>query len=102
MASTTCCVNLDGPTCHAPHAPTPSEYSDMILLSDFLLVVEMVRRDTERAAKVSPRCWEAGTGREASGDDDAAERGDAFRSADDRLLFRCLANTMTSPARLMI
>lgn len=25
MAVTTCCVNLDGSACHAPHAPTPSE-----------------------------------------------------------------------------
>lgn len=68
----------------------------MVLLSRFLLVVERVRRDRGPFEETVTRecCREAAIGREASCED--AKRGDAVRSASDRLLQKSLANTMAS------
>lgn len=69
-----------------------------MLLSKFLLVVEMVRRDGGLVEETMTLECRRGTAieREASCDD--AKRGDAVRSAGDKLLRRSLASTMASLA----
>lgn len=89
MELTTSCVNLDGSTCHAPQAPTPSAYSAIALLFEsdrlFELEVEIGRRGKDRAAKKPRRERPEPEGRQK----------DVDRSAnDERPLSRRLANSI--------
>lgn len=87
MELTTSCVNLDGSTCHAPQAPTPSAYSAIALLSGRLLEleVEIVFRGEDRVAE-NPRRKRPETEGRQKDDDRSAD--------DDRPLSRRLTNSI--------